>query len=671
MSQSPADSRSPLESDEDEDEIKRLRRELQSLQVRFEEAKKAERELAEATARTNAILDAAVDGILTIDENGIVGSVNAAACRLFGYDRDELVGCNVKMLMPSPYSKEHDDYLSNYRRTGDRKIIGIGREVEGRRADGSTFPMELAVGEATANGHKIFSGFVRDTTERRRIEGERASLGRILEESRNEIFVFDDRTLKFRLVNREGRKNLGFTLDELEAMTPVDIKPEFTAEAFAEMIEPLRERSGETLSFRTIHQRKDGSEYPVDIRLQHSQERGEFVAIIFDVTEQDELERQLVQSQKMEAIGTLAGGVAHDFNNLLTSIQGSSELILATADCGGRLERSALRIKKAAERGEALTKQLLAFSRKQVTRPEWFALNAAIREVGELVERMLNEDVSLEFDLDPDAGSILFDPAQFDQVMINLVVNARDAMPEGGKIRVSTRPAELDSTRAHGLGVAAGKVAKLSITDTGSGMPAEVLSKIFDPFFTTKPIGKGTGLGLATVRGILEQHGAGLTVESEVGNGTSFAIFFPRTSSAKTAMTGGSSIRASGSRAVSGNVLVVEDDALMRELMVEVLELKGFTASSAEGPLAAIEQVRSGMSPDLVITDVVMPEMSGFTLAKALVESTPDLQVLFMSGYTDQVLADRGELSDEDAFIRKPFGNDKLIEKVQELLDSR
>jgi PAS domain S-box-containing protein len=671
MSQGSSRSPLPTESHRQDEELTKLRRELSSVQARLEYAKRAQDELAEITARTNAVFDAAVDGILTIDEDGIVASVNAAACRLFGYGRDEIVGRNVRMLMPSPYSEEHDGYLANYRRTGERRIIGIGREVEGRRADGSTFPMELAVGEAAANGHKIFSGVVRDTTERRRIEGERASLGRILEESRNEIFVFDDRTLKFRLVNREARKNLGFSLEELQEMTPVDIKPEFTAEAFAEMVEPVRQSSGETLSFRTTHRRKDGSEYHVDIRLQHSQERREFVAIILDVTERDELERQLVQSQKMEAIGTLAGGVAHDFNNLLTSIQGSSELILATADGGSRLERSALRIKKAAERGAALTKQLLAFSRKQVTRPEVMELNDAVREVGELFGRMIGEDVAVDFDLHPDAGSIDFDPGQFDQVLVNLVVNARDAMPEGGKICVSTQPDNVDAARTRGLKNARGRVSRLSITDTGSGIRADVLAKIFDPFFTTKPIGKGTGLGLATVRGILEQHGAGISVESEVGQGTTFSIIFPRADRSAEAQAEDSSIRPSESLSVAGKILVVEDDALMRELMVEVLDAAGFAAESVEGPAKAIDRVRNEAPPDLVITDVVMPEMSGFTLAKVLAEMAPGIRVLFMSGYTDQVLADRGELSQDDPFIRKPFGNDRLIDKVHELLAQR
>jgi PAS domain S-box-containing protein len=472
-------------------------------------------------------------------------------------------------------------------------------------------------------------------------------------------------------VNREARRNLGYSLDALQEMTPIDIKPEFTAETFAKLVEPVRQSSGETISFRTIHRRKDGTEYPVDIRLQHSQERREFVAIVLDVTERDELERQLVQSQKMEAIGTLAGGVAHDFNNLLTSIQGSSELILASADPGGRLERSALRIKKAAERGEALTKQLLAFSRKQVTRPEVIELNQAVREVGELFGRMISEDVAIEFDLRPDAGSIRFDPGQFDQVVINLVVNARDAMPHGGELRVSTQPDHIDSARASALNVAPGRVARLSITDTGSGIPADVLGKIFDPFFTTKPIGKGTGLGLATVRGILEQHGAGLSVETRAGEGTTFSIFFPEAEQSAEARTNGGDTRPSTPLTAGRCVLIVEDDALMREMMVEVLETEGFVAESAEGPTAAIEQVRIGKAPDLVITDVVMPEMSGFSLAKTLEEITPDLQVLFMSGYTDQVLADRGELSPDDAFIRKPFGNDKLVAKVHELLAGR
>ena len=652
------------------DEISELREENRLLRARLSREERAEQALTELTARSNAVLEAAVDGILTIDEAGTVESVNPAACAMFGYDRDEIVGHNVKMLMPLPFRDAHDGYLANYRRTGEKKIIGIGREVVGLRKDGTTFPMELSVGEAAAGSRRVFSGIVRDITERRRTVEEQASLGRILEESRNEIFVFDDATLKFRLVNHAARENLGFTLDELREMTPIDIKPEFTEDEFRKLVDPLRSGEREVFAFRTIHRRKDGTDYRVDIRLQHEDERGEFIAVILDITDREELELQLQQAQKMEAIGTLAGGVAHDFNNLLTSIQGSAELVVGKAEPGSSMERSARRIIKAAERGEALTKQLLAFSRKQVTRPEVLDLDSAVREAAELFERMIGEDIEIEWALAATPGAIRFDPAQFDQVVINLVVNARDAMPNGGRLAISTARETVDAARAAMLEIVPGRYLRLSLRDSGSGIPPDVVPKIFDPFFTTKEKERGTGLGLSTVLGIVRQHGGAITVESEVGSGTTFTLYLPHEKDARASRVPDRP-EMSATVDVSQTVLIVEDDGLLRDLMGEVLEEAGYRILSAEDPAAALELAGAHAGTlDLVVTDVVMPQMSGFALAKELTQRNGDLRVLFMSGYTEQVLADRGELSDGDAFLRKPFGNSDLREKVAKVLGS-
>jgi PAS domain S-box-containing protein len=528
-----------------------------------------------------------------------------------------------------------------------------------------TFPIEIAVGEASLADRQVFSAIVRDPTAHQHVEDSRATLGRILEASRNEIFVFDGETLEFRLVNQAARDNLGFSEEELLAMTPLDIKPKLSEAEFRSLLKPLLNGERDVISFRTLHRRKDGSEYRADVRLQYLKERNEYVAIILDMSEQEELERQLQYAQRMEAIGTLAGGVAHDFKNLLTSILGSAELILAGADPESATKRRAERIVKATARGDALTRQLLAFSRKQVTRPKRLDLNQAIREAAELFGPMIGEDITVDWALAREVGVVDFDPAQFDQVVINLVVNARDAMPNGGCLSISTGRDYLDHARASALGIVPGAYLRISIQDSGSGIPANLTSKIFDPFFTTKERGKGTGLGLSTVYGIVRQHDGAITVESEEGRGTTFSLYLP---SAEGAAAEVGTPKQEALPTVTGQaatLLIVEDDPLLREMMKEVLEEAGYRVLCAEGPAAAIELSRSeGGKIDLVVTDVVMPKMNGFELAKKLAEARDDLRVLFMSGYSDQSLADRGESIEESALLRKPFSNGDLCRKI-------
>ncbi len=620
--------------------------------------------------RMRAILDMAPDAIVTINQSGIIEGLNPATTRLFGYSEKELIGQNVKILMPPPYADEHDGYLERYLRTDDPHIIGIGREVEGRRKDGSIFPLRLSVGQTQVEDSRLFMGIMHDLTERHAVESRAVQLGTILEDSINEVYVFDGTSLKFKLVNRGGRENLGYSWEELVSLTPVGIKPEFDEDRFRSMIAPLHSGQVPLLTLKTVHQRKDGSEYPVEIHLQYRRTTDEFIAITLDITDRVTLTQQLLQSQKMEAIGTLAGGIAHDFNNLLTSIRGSSEILLDHLESGSRLARTALRIRKAADRATALTTRLLGFSRKQVTQRIVFDLNEAVREARELFVRTLPEDVELKLDLSSDALFVRADESQVAQILMNLVVNAGDAMAQGGRLLLKTTRQQLTQVEADRLGLAPGDFIALIVRDTGEGISPETRSKIFDPFFTTKDPGKGTGLGLATVFGIVRDHGGVIDVESEVGFGSTFKVFLPEIEAPLAVMVSPMETSTSA-RGTGETILLVEDDEIVRELFTEVLAAEGYVviaAADSDDALARSQQHAGAI--DLLITDVVMPGLNGFALAKELRFRTPRLRVLYMSGYTDQILADRGDLRAEDPFIRKPFENNYLLRKVREVLGS-
>jgi PAS domain S-box-containing protein len=384
------------------------------------------------------------------------------------------------------------------------------------------------------------------------------------------------------------------------------------------------------------------------------------------------LEEQLRQSQKMEAIGKLAGGVAHDFNNLLTVIHGYSELLLNSLDQNSRLRQDVLEIKNASQRASSLTNQLLAFSRKQVLQPTVLDLNAHVSSMDKMLRRMIGENIKLTSLLAEDLGRIKADPGQIEQVILNLAINAKDAMPNGGKLTIETANVILDEsfTRSR-IGMAPGRYVMLSMSDTGSGMTPEVKERIFDPFFTTKEKGKGTGLGLATVYGIIQQSGGNIWVYSEPGVGTTFKIYLP------TIEEGTESLRPTSvptkSTQGSETILLVEDEEMVRKLACTVLQKNGYKvleASSGEEALRIV-QGQNGNPIHLMVTDVVMPGMSGRQLAERLLPLRPEMKVLYMSGYTDDAIVHHGVLDPGIAYIQKPFAPDALASKVRDILDGR
>ena len=394
------------------------------------------------------------------------------------------------------------------------------------------------------------------------------------------------------------------------------------------------------------------------------------LAIIRDVTERRALELQLRQSQKMEAVGRLAGGVAHDFNNLLVGILGYSELLKKKLAEQSPLLRMANEINFAAMRARDLTSRLLALSHRQVLRPAVLDLNALVRQCERLLRPVIGEDVRVILRLDPKTAHVKADPAQLEQVILNLALNARDAMPDGGTLSMETCNIQVDAAlaRLH-PGLIPGYYVRLSVTDTGHGIAPDAMPRIFEPFFTTKEVGKGSGLGLSTVYGVVKQSGGCVTVSSVPDKGATFGIYLPRASELPERKTPAPPATASSTG--TETILLVEDEAIVRDLVCEILKESGYVVLSATSGADAMKIIDEQADPiDLLITDVVMPEMSGPELANILRRARGEMSVLYMSGYTDDAVLVRQGLPENSAFIRKPYTPQQFLQKVRETLDA-
>ena len=490
------------------------------------------------------------------------------------------------------------------------------------------------------------------------------------------MWVTDAETLKFLAVNEAALRHYGYSRDEFRAMTALDIYPPEDVPAVRAL--GLASLTGIVKLGEWRHRKKDGTLIEVEVARQTISfaERTAGLVLARDITdvkqaarEKESLEAQLRQAQKMEAVGRLAGGVAHDFNNLLTVIAGRSHFLIhrLTPDHPGR--RDVELIQKSAERAAKLTRQLLAFSRKQILEPKVVDLGAVAKGIEPILQRLIGEDVNLAVVSHEGLGPVKADPGQIEQVILNLAINARDAMPRGGRLTIETANVELDETYTAGRAeVTPGPYVMLAVSDTGVGMDAATQARLFEPFFTTKEAGKGTGLGLATVYGIVKQSGGHIAVYSEPGRGSTFKIYLPCVEGAAAAAE---SVPVAAPPALgSETVLLVEDESDLRELAGEVLAARGYAVLQAGAPAEALQLAERHAGPiHLLVTDVVMPGMSGRELADRLLRAYPALRVLFMSGYTDTAIVHHAVLDPGTPFLHKPFTPDALARKVRDVLD--
>lgn len=506
---------------------------------------------AAQAAKLEAILESAVDAIVTIDGKGLIETANPAAERLFQFGSAELEGQNVKLLMPEPYRSEHDGYIDRFRETGERHIIGVGREATGLRKDGSTFPMHLSVGE--------------------------------------------------------------------------------------------------------FH---DGEE-------QH------FVGIIHDLSQRKDAERALRQAQKMESIGQLTGGIAHDFNNLLTVITGNLELLDMRLDNESQRELLTEAL-EAADLGARLTDRLLAFARRSPLEPDVVDLNQLVLGLTDMLHRTLGATIDLSTALSTDLWRVMADPTQIETAIVNLAVNARDAMPNGGKLIIETRNTRIDEEYvANETGLMPGDYVQLSVSDTGTGMPPEVRDRVFEPFFTTKEAGRGTGLGLSMAYGFARQSGGHITIYSELDVGTTVNLYLARHDSEVERRSRDDGVDKE-SKPSGELILVVEDDKRVRRLTLTRLQELGYNVLEAASGSEALEILNSQDGVDLVFTDLVMPGgMSGYDLCEQVRKAGYETKLLLTSGYAEELAHEDRLKSENLRLLRKPYRQADLAGAIRRALDDQ
>ncbi|MEZ5415739.1 MAG: PAS domain S-box protein [Vicinamibacterales bacterium] len=614
-------------------------------------------QLRESEERFRVLVDAAPSAVIMAAPDGRITFANRRAEAVFGYRPEELVGRLVETLLPESQRAAHARLRSGNWTNLPPRALGRDGTLAARRKDGSDVPVEVGLTPVEVAGRTFMMATVTDITARKQAEDAVKRLAAFPEVNPNPVIELDaGATLTYSNVAASAlARALG--LDEPRAMLPPDVST-----IVRECLASGQERLG--LEYKFGRRVLSWSFYPIA-------GRGVVHAYAAEVTERLALEAQLRQSQKMEAIGQLAGGVAHDFNNILSVVMMQAEVSAAADDLPDDTMEGLREIQSCAERGADLTKQLLFFSRRQVMQPRDLDVNDVVTALAKMLQRIIGEDVRLELHLHTAKLPARADAGMLNQVLLNLAVNARDAMPKGGRLRVETWERVVDDrTERPYPDIHSGRYVGFSVTDTGGGIAADVLPRIFEPFFTTKEAGRGTGLGLATVFGIVRQHGGWLNVASEVGRGATFDVYLP----ASVELQPAAEPRASRPAPVGGTetLLVVEDEASVRSLVRSVLERRGYAVLEASNGVEALKvwaARRDAIS--LVFTDMVMPEgISGQELARRLRAEKPDLRVVFSSGYSPEIAGRELKLGTGENFLQKPFTTEQLLDQVRQALDA-
>ncbi|MBK9168728.1 MAG: PAS domain S-box protein [Bryobacterales bacterium] len=652
-------------------EIDRVEQALSVARIGFEHWRM--RELAESQKeRFRRLLEDTYDLVGILEPDGSIRYISESVRRALGYSAEDLTGHSCIALV-EPRQRE---FLQDELRlvAGDLESRPAF-EIDFLHRDGSSRTCEIYLRNLLAD--PVISGIVvnaHDVTDSRQAEMAviaSESRYRDLFENARDMLYTHDLAGNFTSLNRTAERLTGYTRDEALRMNILDAVAPEHQDILQQMIN--RQVGGDPGGiFEVELVAKSGARIPIEVsaRLIFADGRPAGVqGIARDITERRQLETQLVHAQKMEAVGRLAGGVAHDFNNLLTVFTGYTQWILDDLPADSPLRESAEEALLAAHRAAALTNQLLAFSRKQVNQPATVDLNALVAQMERMLRRVIGEDVELSVAMGPRLGAVRADPSQIEMAILNLVLNARDAMPNGGKLIIETAEVALDEgySRTH-LGCPPGEYVMLAVTDTGCGMDAATQARAFEPFFTTKEKGKGTGLGLSTVYGVVKQSGGYVWLYSEPGIGTVFKLYLPRLFDGAT--SGGRGLAATA-REGSETILLVEDESPLRRMVCEMLQRQGYRILEAGGGEAAIDICREHHGPiDLVLTDVVMPGIRGAELAEILSALRPGLKFLFMSGYTDNGIVPQRLLDAGQAFLQKPFTPDALAAKIRTLIES-